>query len=335
MSGGVDSTAAALLLREKYQVHGFFMALAQPDFEKQHARVQEIAERCTIPLTIIDLRTQFKAKVLDYFAISYRQGYTPNPCMICNPEIKFGLFMDAIIANGMEKIATGHYAQIYEKDDCFLLGQGTDLGKDQSYFLARLSQQQLSRVLFPLGRMNKNDVYQLVEEHGFASFRGQESQDVCFLGTESIGSFLEKEATVPPTTGSIVTSDGEVLGTHRGIYNYTIGQRKGLGISAPTPLYVIRIDAEKNQIVVGTNDDLFQETVAIKDLLWSCEKKAEPDKRYRVRIRYGHMGGEATIEHLPGNRCKAHFDSPQRAVTRGQFAVIYDQDQILGSGEII
>ena len=335
MSGGVDSTAAALLLREEYQVHGFFMELAQPDFETQFARVQEIAKRCNIPLTVIDLRTQFKAEVLDYFATSYRRGYTPNPCMICNPKIKFGLFMDAIIRHGMDKIATGHYAQIYEKDGCFLLGQGTDLRKDQSYFLARLSQQQLSRVLFPLGKMDKNDVYQLVEEHGFTSFRGQESQDVCFLGAESIGSFLEKEATMVPQTGAIVTSDGEVLGTHRGIYNYTIGQRKGLGISAPTPLYVIRIDAEKNQIVVGQNDDLFQKTVECKDLLWNCGKQADPSKHYRVRIRYGHMGGDAIIEHLPGNTCIAHFDTPQRAVTRGQFAVIYDQDQIIGSGEII
>jgi tRNA-uridine 2-sulfurtransferase len=335
MSGGVDSTACALLLRKKHQVHGFFMQLAQPDFAEQLTRVQSIADKCDIPLQVIDLRNQFQEKVLHYFSTSYHNGSTPNPCMVCNPEIKFGLFMDAVIGQGMEKIATGHYANIIEIDDCLYLQQGKDARKDQSYFLARLSQQQLGRVLFPLGSMQKNEVYDFVETHGFTDFRGQESQDICFLGNESVGSFLKKQNGDTSTTGDIVDTAGKILGQHNGICNYTIGQRKGLGISAAAPLYVVQIDAEQNRVIVGGNDELFRDTIEIKDLLWNCDKKPTEDLSYRVRIRYGHFGGEANIEVLPGKRCRVIFKEKQRAITRGQFAVIYDQNLILGSGEIV
>jgi len=335
MSGGVDSTACALLLREKYQVYGFFMQLAQPDFAEQLQRAQSIADKIGIPLQVVDLRKQFQEKVLQYFSTSYHNGSTPNPCMICNPEIKFGLFMDAIIAQGMEKVATGHYANIIEKNDCLYLCQGEDLRKDQSYFLARLSQKQLSQVLFPLGNMHKDGVYEFVETHGFTDFKGQESQDICFLGTESVGSFLQKQNADTSSTGDIVDTTDNILGTHSGICNYTIGQRKGLGISAPTPLYVIRIDAEHNRIIVGQDKDLFQDSIEIKDLLWNCNQKPAANQSYRVRIRYGHHGGDASIEHLSEERCRITFKEKQRAVTRGQFAVIYDQDLILGSGEIV
>ena len=336
MSGGVDSTACALLLQKKYQVYGFFMQLAQPDFAQQLKRVQDIADKCGVPLQVIDLRTRFEAKVLHYFANSYQNGTTPNPCMICNPEIKFGLFMDTIIDQGLKYVATGHYANIIRKNDCFYLRQGEDERKDQSYFLARLSQKQLERVRFPLGNMEKEDVYNFVEEHGFHDFRGQESQDICFLGTESVGQFLENRQTDSTTIpGDIVSTNGDVLGHHTGIYHYTIGQRKGLGISAATPLYVTCIDTENNRIIVGSNDDLFQNSIEIKNLLWNCDKEPDIEKSYRVRIRYGHRGGEATLKHLPGNRCQILFSEKQRAVTPGQFAVIYDENLVIGSGEII
>jgi tRNA-specific 2-thiouridylase len=335
MSGGVDSTACALLLREKYQVHGFFMQLAQPDFTEQLQRVQSIADKIGIPLQVIDLRRQFQEKVLRYFSTSYHNGSTPNPCMVCNPEIKFGLFMDAVIAKGMGKIATGHYANIVKKDDCLYLRQGEDLRKDQSYFLARLSQKQLRRVVFPLGNMQKKEVYDFVEKQGFTDFRGQESQDICFLGTESVGNFLQKQNPEASSSGDITDTAGAILGSHNGICNYTIGQRKGLGISAPAPLYVIRIDAEQNRIIVGQDKELFQDSIEIKDLLWTCNKKPTGNQNYRVRIRYGHQGGDASIEHLSEQRCRITFKEKQRAVTRGQFAVFYDQDLILGSGEIV
>ncbi len=336
MSGGVDSTCCALLLREHYQVRGFFMRLAQPNFEQDRKRAETIAEKCNIPLQIIDLRGPFQEKVLRYFADSYHSGSTPNPCMICNPVIKFGLFLDAIKAHGMDAMATGHYANITKIDNCLHLQEGKDSQKDQSYFLARLSQYQLSHVLFPLGKMAKSEVYDLVEEHGFTDFRGQESQDICFLQqTESVGSFLAQHTGEQAVPGDIVNDAGEILGRHNGICNYTIGQRKGLGISAATPLYVKSIRAEDKQIVVGMDEELLQSEVEVQDLLWSCDTEPATDKTYRVRIRYGHRGGKASLHPLPGNHCRICFAEKQRAVTRGQFAVIYDQDHIIGSGEIL
>jgi tRNA-uridine 2-sulfurtransferase len=335
MSGGVDSTACALLLQKKHQVQGFFMQLAQPDLAEQLQRVQKIADQCNIPLQIIDLRSRFEEKVLKYFADSYQTGRTPNPCMICNPEIKFGLFMDAILEKGMEKIATGHYANIVEDNGCLLLQQGKDAGKDQSYFLARLSQQQLGRVAFPLGGMTKDAVYDFVEEQGFTDFRGQESQDVCFLGTDSVGRFLEKRGPVSESGGDIVATDGRILGRHNGIYNYTIGQRRGLGISDATPWYVTSIDAKSNRVIVGKDDELFQDHTEITDVLWACDRHPDLDRNYRVRLRYGHRGAEARINPVADGRYQITFFEKQRAVTPGQFAVIYDQGVILGSGEIL
>lgn len=334
MSGGVDSTACALLLREKYDVKAFFMKLSQPDIELQIKRVQKITAQCGIPLQIIDLQAAFEKTVLRYFSTAYRSGRTPNPCMICNREIKFGLFMDAILVNGMNRVATGHYAKIVDDNSCFLLQQGNDEAKDQSYFLARLSQKQLARVEFPLGEMTKKDVYNFVEENGFMDFRGQESQDICFLGTDSIGHFLETRISAPAQSGEIVSTDGRILGKHNGIYNYTIGQRRGLGIAAATPLYVIRIDAEKNRIIVGKNEDLYKNDVEIENTLWNCGKFPDPDHTYSVRIRYGHKGQEAKITQETNTRFRITFQEKQRAVTPGQFAVIYDQGLILGSGEI-
>jgi tRNA-specific 2-thiouridylase len=335
MSGGVDSTACALLLQKKYDVHGFFMQLAQPDLAEQITRVKIIAEQCKIPLTVIDLTSRFEEKVLKYFSKSYQNGYTPNPCMICNPEIKFGLFMDAICESGMERVATGHYSNIVEERGCFFLQQGEDERKDQSYFLARVTQQQLVRVEFPLGKMTKADVYDFVEEHGFTDFKGQESQDVCFLGEHSVGHFLEMRETNPAPAGEIVNTKGLHLGEHNGIYNYTIGQRKGLGIAAATPLYVIQIDAQNNRIIVGENHELFQKNIEIEEVLWTCDQAPLDDHNYSVKIRYGHKGQEATIKQLTKDRYRITFSEEQRAVTPGQFAVIYDQGLVIGSGEIL
>lgn len=334
MSGGVDSTASALMLREEYQIHGFFMHLAQADFSHQLQRVTEIADRCKIPLTVIDLRERFEEKVLSYFADSYLNGRTPNPCMICNKEIKFGLFMDAILEQGMEGMATGHYANIVKEDDCLFLQQGHDSIKDQSYFLARLSQQQLARLQFPLGQMTKSAVYDFVEERGFTDFRGQESQDVCFLGADSVGNFLEARSTSSRAPGDIIHINGEVLGRHNGIYNYTIGQRRGLGIAAAAPLYVIRIDSPENRIIVGGNEALFQNSITIQDTVWNCGRVPRSDHDYQVRIRYGQRSQQATIKQIADETYCISFTENQRAVTPGQFAVIYDENRVIGSGEI-
>ncbi len=334
MSGGVDSTACGLILREEYDIHGFFMRLAQPDYPKQLQRVTDIAKKCCIPLHVIDLREVFKKSVLEYFADSYQDGRTPNPCMICNPEIKFGLFMDAILDHGMDQMATGHYAGILVSDNCFRLRQGADANKDQSYFLARLNQQQLSRVKFPLAGRTKDEVYALVENAGFTGFRGQESQDVCFLGSSSVAHFLESQRPELFVCGDIVDGKGAVLGRHNGVHNYTVGQRKGLGISDATPWYVSAIDAKNNRIVVGKDNDLFKKSITIQNVLWSCNILPDTSKRYLVRIRYRHAGSPARLKQTGSDTWQLDFTDNQRAVTPGQFAVLYEDDIIIGSGEI-
>ena len=334
MSGGVDSTACALMLKEKYEVKGFFMRLAQPDFDQQKERVEIIADKLGIELEIIDLRNEFEQVVLDYFSGSYFKGLTPNPCVKCNKEIKFGLFLDTILGRGMSKMATGHYACISQENGIYHLEAGLDPKKDQSYFLARLNQQQLGSTLFPLGDKEKESIYTYVENKGFTDFRGQESQDVCFLEKNQIGSFLDKKNNQRVSKGAIVTSAGKVLGEHTGLFHYTIGQRKGLGISHPEPLYVIGLDATNNSVLVGTNDELFSKTIQVKELHWLSGTEPDLSKPYNVRIRYSHRGSPAQLK-LQGNNCGTFtFTEAQRAITPGQFAVVYNNTELLGSGII-
>jgi tRNA-specific 2-thiouridylase len=334
MSGGVDSTTCALLLREKYNVHGFFMHLAQPDFPVQKLRVEKIAEQLNIPLHIVDLRSQFETCVLEYFSSSYFDGLTPNPCIICNREIKFGLFLDAVLEKNMAYMATGHYARIKKDAEMFHLYKGIDSKKDQSYFLSRLTQSQLAKVLFPLGNMTKKETYNYVEQQGFNDFRGLESQDICFLENNGIGRFLSDRATLKTKNGPIISSKGLILGGHNGLFNYTIGQRKGLGISSDAPLYVTELDAANNAVIVGGNDELFCENIRIKELYWLAGVPPDLSSTYSVRIRYSHKGSEAAIHLLEESQAEIVFHTPQRAITPGQFAVIYNDTELLGSGVI-
>lgn len=335
LSGGVDSTASALLLREHHQVTGFFMQLAQPNFTEQRARVEMIAGKLGIALQVIDLQRDFQQRVLDYFSESYVQGLTPNPCVVCNREIKFGLFMEAILAAGMEKMATGHYAKIDRSQGIYHLYSGDDPKKDQSYFLSRLTQQQLARVIFPLGGQKKEDTYHFVKQHGFDDFQGLESQDVCFLENRLIGEFLEQRATDTPADGPIVSTSGRLLGRHRGLFRYTIGQRKGLGISSEKPLYVVGLDAKANRVIVGGNEELFKKRIRVQNIHWLAGNCPDLARNYTVRIRYSHKGASAKLS-IDDNGCgDIIFNEAQRAITPGQFAVIYRGTELLGSGVII
>jgi len=335
MSGGVDSTACALLLREKYEVEGFFMRLAQPDFVQQKIRVESIAQKLQIKLTVIDLRQEFEQQVLHYFSSEYFAGRTPNPCVICNRDIKFGLFMSSILSHGIEKIATGHYARIVEHEGNFHLHSGIDTKKDQSYFLCRLEQKQLSRTLFPLGARDKKSIYRFVEQHGFNDFRNLESQDVCFLEDKKIGLFLKEQSPELVNSGAIISSSGEKLGTNNGLFHFTIGQRRGLGISSNAPLYVVALDRETNSVIVGRDEELFKKMILINDLLWLSGSPPPLDKEYTVRIRYSHKGGTAALTLKKDDQAEIRFSQKQRAVTPGQFAVIYDNTKLLGSGIIV
>ena len=335
MSGGVDSTACALLLQDRCKCVGFFMHLAQPDIARQRQRVEEIAARIGIELHVIDLRRQFEEKVLAYFSGSYFDGMTPNPCMLCNREIKFGLFMEAILAAGMDRMATGHYARVREIDGLSHLHKGIDPDKDQSYFLARLNQGQLTRVLFPLGERKKEETYALAERYGFSGFRGMESQDICFLGQEGLGSYLEKRRPTGTIPGPIVTRDGRELGRHQGLFRYTIGQRRGLGLPDATPWYVLALEKEENTIIVGKEEDLYRDCIGITNIHWLADSPPLHETGYQVRIRYSHRGAAATVKKITGTHYSITFREKQRAVTPGQFAVIYRDDEVIGSGEIL
>ena len=335
MSGGVDSTATAILQKQKGPVLGFFMKLNQPDYEAQRDRVSQIAEKLDIKLQIIDLTEEFQEYVLKYFSASYFKGLTPNPCVICNKLIKFGLFQQAILRQGVERIATGHYAQIKKTAEGYQLHKGVDPHKDQSYFLSRLTQEQLAHSLFPLGEMHKSAIYDLVEAHGFHDFRGTESQDVCFLEQDNVADFLEKAPEFSASSGNIVMNDGKILGKHKGLHRYTVGQRRGLGISHPVPLYVINLDVKNNNVIVGENEQLFHKTMAIADIHWISQPMPEDLQHASVHIRSTHRGARASVILKEDNRASIIFDEPQRAITPGQFATIYKDTQVLGSGVIL
>lgn len=335
MSGGVDSTATAILMQQQAEVYGFFMKLEQPGLEQQLERVSQISEKLKIQLEIIDLTKEFQKAVLDYFSNSYFKGLTPNPCVVCNREIKFGLFQRAILDRGVDVMATGHYAQIINQNGFSKLYKGVDPCKDQSYFLSRLSQQQLNKSSFPLGTMKKNDIYKLVEEHGFMDFRGQESQDVCFLEQDNVADFLEQQPNFSDMSGNIVLSDGTVLSKHNGLHRYTVGQRKGLGISYHSPLYVIHLDVATNSVIVGTNEQLFRQELTVQDIHWLLPKAPQKLTNIEVRIRSTHKGARASFEMLDNNQGRVLFEESQRAITPGQFAVFYKDKHLLGSGIIL
>lgn len=335
MSGGVDSTATALILRENNAIEGFFMRLAQPDFERQLARVETLAERISIPLNIVDLRQEFSAKVLEYFSNTYFTGTTPNPCMICNREVKFGLFQQEILRRGMDRMATGHYARIHYDGSVYHLLDGLDSSKNQSYFLSRLTQDQLAKVIFPLGDKYKTDIYAFVRQHGFTGFGGIESQDVCFLADESVGSYLEKRYPEAVHGGPIVTTEGVQVGYHNGLFRYTIGQRRGLGIPDSSPWYVTAIDAANNTLIVGKPETLLKTTIRLSDIHWLSGTPPDVNYTYTVRIRYSHRGSQARLKLVEPSSMHIIFEEPQRAITPGQFAVIYRDDEVLGSGVIL
>ncbi len=332
MSGGVDSTVTAeLLLEQGYAVHGFFMLLPLPGLTEQISKVQLVADQLQIPLHLVDVREQFEQTILSYFVDGYQQGITPNPCVVCNREIKCGRLLDEMAARGMDRMATGHYAQIVDVDGQAMLHRAVDPGKDQSYFLCRLSARQRERLLLPLGSWQKIDVFKKAQAMGFTHFNGQESQDVCFLAGQHLADFLAGQG-VKNRPGEIATQDGRVLGSHAGIWKYTVGQRRGLGLPDATPWYVTGLDAAANRVVIGKNEELFQHRVLLRDVQWMMP---QPDNwRGGVQLRSRHRATEAQVLPARNNRWQVLFAESQRAITPGQFAVFYQDDRIIGSGII-
>jgi tRNA-specific 2-thiouridylase len=328
LSGGVDSTtAAALLLEQGFAVQGFFMLLL-PESGAQAAKAQAVAAQLGIPLHLVDLRRQFRQQVIAAFAAAYRCGLTPNPCVLCNQLIKCGLLFEAMAAQGMEAMATGHYA----RTENGRLRRALDPGKDQSYFLCRLSAAQLRRLVLPLGGWRKSEVFARAEAMGFSQFKTEgESQDVCFLAGQDLPSFLRKEG-LAASGGEIVTAEGRTLGRHQGCWNYTVGQRRGLGLPDATPWYVTGLDAAANRVIVGKNDELLRRELLLAEVQWHIPPPASWQGQAQLRSR--HQAAAARAEPAAEGCWRVRFEEPQRAVTPGQFAVLYEDGLVAASGVI-
>jgi tRNA-specific 2-thiouridylase len=334
MSGGVDSSVAAYLLKEQgYDVIGLtFRNWPQDCISRAEDKccgpqavtdARMVAHSIGIPHYVVDEIADFQRDVIDYFVAEYRQGRTPNPCVICNEKIKFGSLLKQAQALGASHIATGHYAQIEGRT----LRRGLDPSKDQSYFLFSLRPEQLACALMPLGGLNKDETRSVARKLGLKTHDKVESQEICFVPDKDYGRFLRESAKVPDRVGEIVTRDGKVLGQHDGIQYFTIGQREGLKLGGQkVPSYVVALDAESNRVIVGPAEDLIRDEFEIRNCNWLA---GEPPFEATVKIRYNHKGCPAFVE---GNHVR--LPVPQRAVTPGQAAVFYQDDLVLGGGWI-
>ena len=342
MSGGVDSSASAVILKEQgWDVVGATMLLHDG---YDPADAENVAGQLGIPFHVIDLREEFKEKIIDSFVSKYKMGLTPNPCVDCNRMIKFGLLWEKAKELGCDAMATGHYARIVcdsgspEKE--FTLRKARFLSKDQSYFLHVIPKDLLENIVFPLGDIiDKDETRRIAAEAGLAVASKGESQDICFVPDGDYVKVIRENdgAANRDIPGEFVNTDGEILGTHEGQYKYTIGQRKGLGVASPDgPLYVLEKDPHCNRVVLGKNDELFEKELSACDVNWLTEEQGEMI-RCSARIRYRHQEQPCIIHTGTGKEgeCKVLFDQPQRAVTPGQAVVFYDGDRVLGGGTII
>jgi tRNA-specific 2-thiouridylase len=345
MSGGVDSSvAAALLVKQGHEVIGVTMqlrplesgtALDTAAADAVSADARKVAEKLGIPHHVLDLRRVFKHTVIDYFCREYTAGGTPNPCVLCNRQIKFGALWEKARELGAEFLATGHYAAVTQNNGRFLLKKGSDLKKDQSYFLYRLTQEQLSRTLFPLAVLTKDKVKDLARELELPTAFRPESQEICFVPDNDYAGFLKEYYHAAVTPGPILDRSGNTLGEHRGIINYTIGQRKGLGIASPEPLYVTGIDAVNNTITAGTKGDIYAVELAAGDLNWIAYDPPDRPVKVAARVRYRHEDIEAVITPINEHEIYVKFSTPQMAVTPGQSVVFYEEDTVIGGGTIL
>jgi tRNA-uridine 2-sulfurtransferase len=311
----------------------------EPSITAQEATLEELASRLGAPLTVVDMREAFERLVIRPFLQTYLRGLTPNPCITCNPEIKFGLLLQEARRQGAVRLATGHYAGILppaSREDRFRLCKGRDPKKDQSYFLYRLSQEQLASAVFPLGNLKKSDVLRWADERGLSSLIPEESQEICFIPSGNYHEFLRSTPGLSSlqAPGPIVDMEGNVLGEHKGIFAYTVGQRRGMGIASSAPYYVVDLDASSNTVRVGRAHDLFRQKLDAEDVNWvSIPPPARP-MRCQVRIRNQHIPAPALVTGVGEDRATVRFDEPQRAITPGQAAVFYDDDLLLGGGTI-
>ena len=339
MSGGVDSSVAAyLLLQEGYDVTGATMTLYRPSGETGDTQdvtdARAICDRLGIPHVTYDMGEVFRRRVIEDFIKVYEEGGTPNPCVTCNKTIKFGALWEAVSADGADRIATGHYARIRKDGDRALLCKAADEGKDQSYFLWQLPRELLPHILFPLGEMTKSDIRSLAACQGFETAHKSDSQDICFVPDGDYAGFMGGYTGKTPAEGDFVDTDGRILGRHRGIIHYTIGQRKGLGIALGAPAFVCGKDPATNRVVLGKNEDLFTREVRLTSVNLLSVDAIDVPMAVTARIRSTHRGDPATVVMTGENTATVLFDTPQRAVCPGQSCVFYCGDVVVGGGII-
>lgn len=347
MSGGVDSSAAAaLLLEQGYDVVGITLKLWPQDCVSRAedkccgpqavTDARSVCHKLGIPYYLIDEAEAFQKQVIGYFAEEYKAGRTPNPCVMCNEKLKFGALIDRALKLGGEFVATGHFARVERSPDGgrVLLKKGRDPRKDQSYFLFSLRQNQLARVLFPLGEKTKQDTREVARECQLKTADKEESMEICFVPDNDYGKFLTAAKLVAPHQGDIVDLSGHLLGHHQGIEFFTVGQRKGLGISSPRPLYVIELDAATNRVVVGDDSALDRDQFEIERCNWIPYDSPPREFEATAKIRYNHPGTPATVQPTSAGGAHVKLKIPQRAITPGQACVLYDNDLVLGGGWI-
>jgi tRNA-specific 2-thiouridylase len=346
MSGGVDSSsAAALLLKQGWEVIGVTLKLWPQDCLSRAedkccgpqavTDARAVCDRLEIPYYLVDEAEEFRGQVIEYFAAEYKAGRTPNPCVLCNERLKFGTLLEQARRLGASHVATGHYARVeVSAGGRFQLKRGTDLRKDQSYFLFTLRQDQLSRILFPLGEMSKQDAREVAAVEHLKTAEKEESMEICFVPDNDYGRFLVQSKLVERHRGEIVDLEGRVLGHHEGIEFYTIGQRRGLRVSAANPLYVVDLDPVSNRVVVGSEVHLACAEFEMERCNWIASEEPPSELEATVKIRYNHPGTQATVYPNGNRRAKVVLASPQRAVTPGQACVVYQGDKVLGGGWI-
>lgn len=349
MSGGVDSSVAAYLMQEQgFDCMGVTMKLFRNEDVEETPReksccsledvedARAVAWNLGIPYHVFNFSDRFREDVMDRFVSAYERGCTPNPCIDCNRHLKFAKLYERARELGYWYVVTGHYARVVQGENGrWLLKKGPDPHKDQSYVLYALTQEQLAHTIFPLGTYHKDEIRRIAAEQGFVNAGKRDSQDICFVPDGDYAGFIERQTGKHYPEGDFVDPQGRVLGRHRGIIHYTVGQRRGLGVSGGRPLYVKEIRPETNTVVLGENRDLYQRTAVAEDFNWISMEAPQEPIRVKARARYHQPEQPATACVLPDGRVRVDFDEPQRALTRGQAIVLYQDEDVVGGGTIV
>jgi len=337
MSGGVDSTAAAIILQEQgYEVVGVTYKLVDSEDTKYIEDAKYVAGKLGIEHFVADFRKEFKRDVIGNFIDEYENARTPNPCVRCNMHIKFGAIFDTADEMGIKYVSTGQYSKIEKIDDKYYVKKADSEKKDQTYFIYNLKEEHLERILFPLGHVESKDyVRNMLKEHGIEIFSKKDSQEICFIKNMKYTEYISKNSHKRFKKGNFVDVKGNVVGEHSGIINYTIGQRKGLGIALGKPVFVVDIDIDSNTVVLGDNEDLFRKKLIIKDVNIINSKYLLDELRVQAKIRYAGNATSAKVRKIENDFYEVTFDEPVRAVTRGQSLVMYDDDILVGGGIIV